>query len=138
MFAYFHDEKRPRNIGRRKKWEDNVLKDIEELHIGNWRRLTLDRKRWREIINKNVYTKPTCKNIKNIIYQYKQRAVQRRTTEIATSTGLIKQKVTELLVKDHNQYKCPGCKKNFKPQGITNQVKSCKMAKLWCKRNKIN
>jgi hypothetical protein len=138
MFAYFHDEKRPSNIGRSKRWEDKVLKDIDELHIGNWRRITLDRKRWREIINKNVYVKPTCKNIKDIVYQYKQRAAQRRKTELAALTGLIKRKVTEILVKENNQYKCPGCKKNFKSQGITNHVKSCRVAKSWCKKNKIN
>ena len=40
MFAYFHDEKHPRNIGRKK----------------------------------NIYTKPTCQNIKNVVYRYKQRA----------------------------------------------------------------
>ena len=69
MFAYFHDEKRPCNIGRSKRWEDKVLKDIDELRIGNWRRTTLDRKRWREIINRNVFIKPICKDIKDIIYQ---------------------------------------------------------------------
>jgi len=57
MFSYFHDEKRPSNIGRCKQWEDNILKDINELQIQNWLRLTLDRKKWREAINKNVYVK---------------------------------------------------------------------------------
>ncbi|CAF1490575.1 unnamed protein product [Rotaria magnacalcarata] len=38
MFGYFHGEKRPSNMGRSKRWEDNVLKDIEELNIGNWRK----------------------------------------------------------------------------------------------------
>ena len=118
--------------------KDKVLKDIVELHIGNWRRVTIDRKRWREIINKNLYVKPTYNNIKNIVYQYKQRAAQRRETELSASTGLIEPKVTELLVQENNQYTCPGCKKNFKPQGITNHVKSCNVPKSWCKRNKIN
>jgi hypothetical protein len=45
MFAYFHDEKRPSNIGRSKRWEDKVLKDIDKLHIGIWRRIMLGRKR---------------------------------------------------------------------------------------------
>ena len=33
MFSYFHDEKRPGNIGRSKQWEDKILKDINELQI---------------------------------------------------------------------------------------------------------
>ena len=45
MFSYFHDEKRPDNIGRSKQWEDKILKDINELQIQNWRRLTLGRKK---------------------------------------------------------------------------------------------
>ena len=45
MFSYFHDEKRPGNIGRSKQWEDKILKDINELQMQNWRRLTLDRKK---------------------------------------------------------------------------------------------
>ena len=55
MFGYFHGEKRPSNMGRSKRWEDSVLKDIEELNIGNWRKMTLDRSRWRETINRNVH-----------------------------------------------------------------------------------
>ena len=81
MFSYFHDEKRPKNMGRSKRWEDKVLKDIEEMHIGNWRKLTLDRSQWREIINKDVHVKPVHKNIKNIVYEYKQRASKRRKIE---------------------------------------------------------
>jgi hypothetical protein len=72
MFSYFYHEKRPNNIGRCKRWEDKILNDINELHINNWRRLTLDRKKWREIINKNVYVKPVSANIKDIVYQYKK------------------------------------------------------------------
>jgi hypothetical protein len=41
-------------MGRSKRWENKVLKDIEELHIGNWRRMTPDRSRWRETMNKDV------------------------------------------------------------------------------------
>ena len=138
MFAYFYAEKRPSNMGRSKRWEDKVLKDIEELHIGNWRRTTLERSQWRETINKDVHVKPVHKNIKNIVYEYKQRAAQRRKTELAASTGVIKLKVTEILVKENNRYKCPGCGKNYKSQGITNHIKSCSEAKTWCKKNKIN
>jgi hypothetical protein len=138
MFSYFHDEKRPSNMGRCKQWEDKILNDINELQIQNWRRLTLDRKKWREIINKNVYVKPVSENIEDIVYQYKKQSAQRRKTDLAAMTGSIKRKVTEILVKENKQYKCPGCKLRFKPQGITNHVKSCVAAKVWCKRNRIN
>jgi hypothetical protein len=138
MFSYFHDEKRPSNLGRYKEWEDKVLKDINELHLQNWRRLTFDRKKWREIINKNVYVKPASANIKDIVFQYKKQSIQRRKIDLATSKGSIKLKVTEILIKENKQYICPGCELRFKPQGITNHVKSCVAAKVWCKRNKIN
>jgi hypothetical protein len=137
MFSYFHDEKRPSNIGRCKRWEDKILKDINELQIQNWRRLTLDRKKWRETINKDVHVKPASANVKDIVYQYKKQSAQRRKTDLASLTGSIKRKVTEILVKENKQYKCPGCKLKFKPQGITNHVKSCVAAKVWCKRNRI-
>ncbi|CAF4580545.1 unnamed protein product [Rotaria sp. Silwood2] len=138
MFAYFHNEKRPCNMGRSNRWEDKVLKDIEELNIDNWRKMTLDISRWREAINQDVHIKPTHTNIKNIIHEYKQRAARRRKTEVAASTETTKGKVTEILAKENNQYKCPGCKKHFKPQGITNHIKACTQATTWCKKNNIN
>ena len=138
MFSYFHDEKRPGNIGRSKQWEDKILKDINELQIQNWRRLTLDRKKWRETINKNVHTKPISANIKDIVYQYKRQSAQSRKKDLAVLAGWKQHKVTERLIKENKQYKCPGCKLRFKPQGITNHVKSCVAAKVWCKRNRIN
>ena len=138
MFAYFHREKRPKNMGRTKRREYKVLKDIEESHIRNWRKLTLNRDAWRKVINRNVYAKPIHNNIKNIVYEYKLRAAQSRKDEIAVETDRIKRKVTEILVKVNNCYKCSGCKKNFKSQGITNHVKACINAKVWCKKNKIN
>ena len=105
MFVYFHGENRLRNMGRSKQCEEQVLKDIEALNIVNWRRTTLDRRRWREIINKNAYVKPVNKNIKNIIYDYKQRVVQRRKTK---SNAAIQRRVTEILVKENNLYECSG------------------------------
>jgi hypothetical protein len=138
MFAYFHNEKRPSNMGRSNRWEDKVLKDIDELHIRNWRKTTLDRSRWREAINQDVHVKPAHKNIKNVVYEYKQHAARRRKTELAASTGLIRYKVTEILVKENNRYKCPGCSRHFKSQGITNHIKACTKAITWCKKNNIN
>ncbi len=45
-------------------------------------------------------------------------------------------KVTDILPRNPSGgYGCPQCKKEFKPQGITNHVKSC--AKEWCKKNGI-
>jgi lipopolysaccharide biosynthesis regulator YciM len=99
--------------------------------------LTLDRKKWRETINKNVHVKPASANIKDIVYQYEKQSAQRRKKDLASLTSSIKRKVTEILVKENKQYKCPGCKLKFKPQGITNHVKSCVAAKVWCKRNRI-
>ena len=138
MFAYFHREKRPTNMGRTKRWEDKVLKDIEELNIRNWRKPTLNRDVWRKAINRNVCVKPIYINLKNIIYEYKLRAAQRRKDEVAVETGRIKRKITEILVKENNCYKCPGCMTNFKSQGNTNHVKACFNAKRWCKENKTN
>lgn len=124
-------------MGRFKRWEDNILKDINILQIYNWRRLVHDRKKWREIINKDVYVKPVAANVKDIVYQYKYQAVQRRRIGLAAFNGTIQRKVTEVLIKQNNRYTCPGCKLNFKPQGITNHVKSCAGARIWCINNKI-
>ena len=131
MFTYFHREKRPKNMRRTKRWEYKVLKDIEELYIRNWKKLTLNRDVWRKAINRNVYAKPIHNNIKKILsHEYKRRAAQRRKDEIAVETDRIKRKVTEILVKENNCYKCPGCKKNFKSPSITNHVKACFNAKV--------
>ena len=43
----------------------------------------------------------------------------------AVLAGWKQHKVTEILIKENKQYKFPGCKLRFKPQGITNHVKSC-------------
>jgi hypothetical protein len=46
-------------------------------------------------------------------------------------------KVSNILPRNScGNYICPGCKKQYKPQGITNHVKSCD--KEWCKKNGIN
>ncbi|CAF2069980.1 unnamed protein product [Rotaria magnacalcarata] len=102
MFGYFHGEKRPSNMGRSKRWEYSVLKDIEELNIGNWSKMTLDRSRWHETINRNVHVNSVNKNVKIIVHDYKQHATQRRKVERAIPTGVIKRKVTEILVKENN------------------------------------
>ncbi|CAF4382631.1 unnamed protein product, partial [Rotaria magnacalcarata] len=77
-------------------------------------------------------------NIKEIIYEYKQRAVNRRNDDLAASHGVIKTKVTEILVEDtNNHYVCPRCGIQFKPQGITNhngmECKELEMASNDCK-----
>ncbi|CAF4497680.1 unnamed protein product, partial [Rotaria magnacalcarata] len=101
-FSYFPDEKRPGNNGIRK------------------------RDHWRELISKNVQNRPVHQNIKEIIYEYKRRAVNRRNDDLAASHGVTKIKVTEILVKNtNNHYVCPGCGIQFQPQGITNHVKAC-------------
>ena len=81
--------------------------------------------------------KPVSTNIKDIVFQYKKQTTQRKKINLAAVNGLVKRKVTEILTKQNNHYTCPGCKVNFKPQGITNHVKSCAGARNWCKNNKI-
>ncbi len=132
MFAYFHGEKRLTNMVRSKLCEDKVLKDIGDLHIGNWRRTALER------INRDVHVKPLHTNIKNIVNEYKQSAAQKRRAELDASTGVIKRQVTEILVKKNNQYKCPGCRKSFKPQGVTYHTNLYIKAKTYCNQNKID
>jgi hypothetical protein len=130
-FSYFHGEKHPRNIGIRKRWEDKVQNCMKELNIRNWRRQVVDRNQWRDLINQNCHSTPVYSNIKEIVFKYKTRANEQRK-------GRIKQKVTDVLTKSaDNQYRCPGCKRKFKPQGITNHVKSCTSAIAWCKKNRI-
>ncbi|CAM4846245.1 unnamed protein product [Rotaria magnacalcarata] len=137
-FSYFPEEKRPGNNGIRKRWEDKVKEDIEHCQIRNRRKYSLNRDHWRELINKNVQNRSVHQNIKEIIYEYKQRAVNRRNDDLAASHRVTKIKVTDFLVKDvNNHYACPGCGIQFKPQGITNHVKSCVNAQVWCKSNKI-
>ncbi|CAF3323508.1 unnamed protein product [Rotaria sp. Silwood2] len=138
MFSYFPTEKRPRNMGIRKRWEDKVQNDIEICQIKNWRRDTLDRDFWRQVINKHVIIRPIDSNIKEIIFGYKQGAVKRRNEQLAATYGVGKRKVSEVLTKGaNNKYKCPGCRELYKPQGITNHVKACPKAKEWCKTNNI-
>ncbi|CAM2721164.1 unnamed protein product [Rotaria socialis] len=122
-FSYFPEEKRPGNNGIRKRWEDKVKEDTEHCQIKNWRKYSLNRDHWRELINKNVQNRPVHQKIKEIIYEYKQRAVNRRNDGLAASHRVTKIKVTEILVKNtNNHYVCPGCGIQFKPQGITNHV----------------
>ncbi|CAF1428101.1 unnamed protein product [Didymodactylos carnosus] len=67
--------------------------------------------------------RPVNVRIQDIIYKYKQRAVRRRGEKLAGSHGMVKRKVTEMLMKNtNNQYKSTGCGKYLKPQGITNHV----------------
>ena len=78
----------------------------------------MDRKQWKDLINKNCHSTAVDGNIKQIVFQYKKRAEQRRA-------GVGKGKATEILTKGiDNQYRCPGCKRKSRPQGITNHVKS--------------
>ncbi|CAF1544609.1 unnamed protein product, partial [Didymodactylos carnosus] len=99
-FSYFHGEKRPRNIGIRKKWEDKIQDDIKHLDIRDWRAQTMDREQWRDLINRNCHTKPVDLNVKEIVFNYKKRDDDRRA-------GVGLQKVTEILMKEtDNQYRC--------------------------------
>ncbi len=132
MFSFYGDSKRPRNVGTCKKWEDRIKDDLDNLNIRNWRRATLDRDTWRKTINQYTLAKPPAPDILDIIQQVKQRTVQRRTAALNPPPP----KVTEFIPRNNNKtYTCPNCKKEFKPQGITNHVKSC--AKIWCQKNGV-
>ena len=136
MFSYFPNDKRPSNVGIRKRWEAKLMEDLVIFDIRNWRRDTLDRDKWRELINKHVWSRPTDRNMKEIIHRYKANSERRRTEEMAEARGAGPRKVTEVLAKNTvGSYTCPKCRKLFKPQGITGHVKSC--ATNWCKRNNI-
>ncbi|CAM4859591.1 unnamed protein product [Rotaria socialis] len=131
MFSYYAESKRPCNVGTFKKWEDRIQDDLEKMNIHNWRRETLDRDSWRRTINQFTQVKPPMPDILNIIQQVKQRAVQRRAITLSPPA-----KITELLCRNNNNtYTCPNCKKQFKPQGITNHTRSC--AKKWCQQHGI-
>jgi len=138
MFSYFHSEKRPTNIGIRKRWEKKVAHDIQMLGIKNWRRSIVEKNRWREAIHRSTQVKPVHHRINDIVFACKKRAVNRRNQELAVVRGVGHWKVTEVLAKNSNNlYKCPGCGKQFKPQGITNHVKACTKSKDWCKKNML-
>ncbi|CAF3398890.1 unnamed protein product [Rotaria socialis] len=129
MFSYYPNVKRPRNGGIKRRWEDMIADDLNKCQIHNWRKDTLVREKWRELINKPVQTRPIHSNIKNIVQEYKNMAVKRRI-------GIQQIKVTEALQRNQdNTYTCPKCTRFFKPQGITNHVRAC--ATDWCKQNKI-
>lgn len=141
MFSFFPDSRRPRNGGVRKRWEDKIMDDIGKFHITNWRRDTLNKDRWRELINKDVHTRPIHPNIKAIVHEYKDRTQKRRANMVVTTKGAMtirtSVKITEILAKNQqNKYSCPKCHRTFKHQGITNHVRSC--AKEWCRKNGIN
>jgi hypothetical protein len=61
--------------------------------------MILDRSRWREIINKDVHIH---KNIKSIVDEYKQCAIERRKVELTVSMGVAKRKITEISMKENN------------------------------------
>lgn len=87
-----------------------------------------------------MHVKPIHWNLKEIVQDYKERAKERRLNDVVNADGKMttrpRVKVTEILTKSqHNEYTCPKCRKSFKPQGITNHVKSC--AEDWCKKNGI-
>ncbi|CAF4499732.1 unnamed protein product [Rotaria sp. Silwood2] len=126
------DVRRPRNSCVRKRWEDKILDDLDQCQIRNWRKVTLDRDKWRETINKNAQVKPPSTSITETVQHFKQRAQDRRTLARNGSP----RKVTEILTRTvNNNYNCPRCKKSYRPQGITNHVRSCAME--WCKQNGI-
>jgi isochorismate hydrolase len=67
---------------------------------------------------------------------YKERADKRRSEESTAESGFVQEKVTEILIKDlNNYYTCANSNRRFKPQEITGHVKSC--VKNWCKKHKI-
>ncbi|CAF3881533.1 unnamed protein product [Rotaria sp. Silwood1] len=135
MFSYYPHTKRPRNHGIRKRWEDKISEDMGKFEIRNWRRQTLDRKQWRQLINKHTQYQPVSLDVTTVVQQLKQQAQIRRQA-MATKVSCICRKVTEVISRNvDGTYTCPVCNKMFKAQGITNHVKSC--SKVWCQQNNI-
>ena len=133
MFSYYHGIKRPVQAGVRKRWSDTIMDDLNKCEIRNWRKQTMDRDGWRATINRHTQVRTPAADLANIVQQVKQRADDRRVA--ATRPAI--PKVTQLISKNgDNSYACPNCRRDFKPQGITNHVKSC--AKSWCEQNGIN
>ena len=81
MYSHFPKEKRPRNIGVRKRWEVKVTEDMSVYNITSWRREVNDRDEWRETINRRVKTTAVNSNIKQIIQQYKKKQRTERGLE---------------------------------------------------------
>jgi hypothetical protein len=99
MFSYYPNVKRSRNDGIKMRWEDKINDDLNKCQIHNWRRDMLTREKWREMINKPVQVKPIDSNIKNIVQEYKNVAVQRRI-------GMQQIKVIEALELNQNHQSC--------------------------------
>ena len=79
-----------------------------------------------------MQVKPPSTNIVEIVKQVKKHTHDQRGTSGKRSLN----KVTQVLVPTANKdYNCPKCNKSYKPQGITNHVRSC--ATEWCKQNGI-
>ncbi|CAF5094844.1 unnamed protein product, partial [Rotaria sp. Silwood1] len=78
MFSYYPHTKRPRNHGIRKRWEDKISEDMGKFEIRNWRRQTLDRKQWRQLINKHTQYQPVSLDVTTVVQQLKQQAQIRR------------------------------------------------------------
>jgi signal recognition particle receptor subunit beta len=133
-FSYFPNCKRPQNASVLKRWQNKILTNFDQCQIRNCRRKTPDRNRWRDTtINKNVQVKPPSVDITKIVEQVKQGTLDRR----ATDKGGPLRKVTQVLARTANKkYNCPKCNKPYRPQGITNHVRSCAMK--WCKKNAIH
>jgi hypothetical protein len=52
MYSWKRISRRP--IGRLKiRWEDYVRKDIQKLKVPNWKTLVLDRRRWKELVQRD-------------------------------------------------------------------------------------
>ncbi|CAF1427901.1 unnamed protein product [Didymodactylos carnosus] len=136
IFSYFPNAKRPPNAGTRKRWEKKIMEDLEKFGIKNWRRDTLNRDLWRDLINAQVQSKPVHPQLKQLVKNYKDKADERRAIQTQIGQGNPPKKVIEVLVKNMNGlYTCPNCNRAFKPQEITGHARTC--AKKWCKKNNI-
>jgi hypothetical protein len=90
-----------------------------------------------QIMNNNIVRviRSLYKYFKELISGHPQR-LPNTAIPIDSTNRSSSSKVTEILPRNPSGgYSCPQCKKEFKPQGITNHVKSC--AKEWCKKNGI-
>jgi len=51
IYSWKPISKRPTG-GPKKRWEDDVKKDIQRLKLPNWKTLVQDRRRWKEVVEK--------------------------------------------------------------------------------------
>lgn len=122
LFSYFPNTRRPQHHGIRKRYEDKIKSDLEQSNITNWRRDTMDRNKWRQIINRPVQVLTTSSSIKQTVHNYRQRALRRRAKETTQST----QPATLAPPPTRKSNECPNCNRICKNElGVKIHRRTC-------------